>query len=51
MITKIILIQYETSDVDDDVLFEKVLTSLKSDQKLQFLLPYLVNFLSKTVNN
>ena len=51
MITKIILIQYETSDVDDDVLFEKVLTSLKSDQKLQLLLPYLVNFLSKTVNN
>lgn len=50
MITKIILIQYETSDADDETLFEKVLVSLKSDQKLQPLLPFLVNFLSKTVN-
>lgn len=49
MITKTILIQYETSDVDDEILFEKVLVSLKSDQKLQPLLPFLVNFLSKSV--
>jgi len=49
MITGIVLLQ-DCSDEIGSELFDRVLESLRTDLKLQPLLPYLINFLSRTVN-
>ncbi len=48
MITGIVLLQ-DGLTVNSNELFDRILESLRTDLKLQPLLPYLINFLSRTV--